>query len=277
MLRRRIRMIALDLDGTLLDSQKRLSKVNFNALQRQAEKGVEIVPTTGRFYDAMPEVIRSLPFVHYAITINGAEVFDVDNGKTIAASEIPSEKAIEIMSYLDKLPVVYDCYMDSKAWMTANMKNTIEDYLSDEHFLKMVKDLRRPVDELKKFVAEYGKDVQKMITFTQDNELRQRLLHELPQVFSDIIVSSSMDENIEINDIKANKGNAIHQLSDFLNIDIGEVMSFGDGLNDLNMIKEAGVGVAMSNANEEVLKSADYITLSNDEDGVARAIDEIVA
>ena len=71
-----VKIISLDLDGTLLDSQKRLSEENRLALEEAAERGVLIVPTTGRFFGMMPQAVRDLPFVRYAITINGAQVFD---------------------------------------------------------------------------------------------------------------------------------------------------------------------------------------------------------
>ena len=79
-----IRLITLDLDGTLLNSKKELSPENAAALQWAADQGIEIVPTTGRFYGGMPEIIRNLPYLHYAITINGAQVYDVRNDVGIA-------------------------------------------------------------------------------------------------------------------------------------------------------------------------------------------------
>lgn len=118
---RKIRIIALDLDGTLLNSNKELTPENFAALQKAADAGIEIVPTTGRFYGGMPEVIRKMPFVHYVITINGAAVYDVRKQQDIAKAEIPMQKAVEIMEYLDTLPVIYDCYMDNWGWMTRAM------------------------------------------------------------------------------------------------------------------------------------------------------------
>ena len=106
----RIGIVALDLDGTLLDSQKRLSAANRAALERAAAEGVQIVPTTGRFFGMMPAVVRDLPFVRYAITVNGAEVYDRVEDKVIAREEIPRLKAVEIMELLDGYDVIYDCY-----------------------------------------------------------------------------------------------------------------------------------------------------------------------
>ena len=89
-----VRLVALDLDGTLLDSEKRLSERNRAALEMAAAKGVHIVPTTGRFFGMMPEAIRALPFVRYAITVNGAQVYDRETDSALARAEIPVATAI---------------------------------------------------------------------------------------------------------------------------------------------------------------------------------------
>lgn len=273
---RDIRIIALDLDGTLLNSNKELTPGNLAALQKAADAGIEIVPTTGRFYGGMPEVIRKLPFVHYAITINGAAVYDVRKQQDIAKAEIPMQKAVEIMEYLDTLPVIYDCYMDNWGWMTRAMWEKAEEFAPNAHYLKMIKELRTPVPELKAHLKETGHDVQKIQFFAQDMKLHGELLQLLPSRFPETAVSTSVGNNIEINDLHANKGEAIGKLAAYLGCDISETMSFGDGLNDLSMIKAAGLGVAMANACTEVLAVADEMTLDCDHDGVAAGIEQYI-
>ncbi len=118
----RIGIVALDLDGTLLDSQKRLSDANRAALARIASEGVQVVPTTGRFFGMMPEVVRGLPFVRYAITVNGAEVYDRVEDVVVAREEIPLSEAVEVMKVLDGFDVVYDCYRNGWGWMTASLQ-----------------------------------------------------------------------------------------------------------------------------------------------------------
>ena len=272
---RKIRIIALDLDGTLLNSNKELTPGNLAALQKAADAGIEIVPTTGRFYGGMPEVIRKMPFVHYAITINGAAVYDVRKQQDIAKAEIPMQKAVEIMEYLDTLPVIYDCYMDNWGWMTRAMWEKAEKFAPNAHYLKMIKELRTPVPELKTRLKETGHDVQKIQFFVQDMKLHGELLRLLPMQFPTTAVSTSVSNNIEINDRHANKGEAIGKLAAYLGFGISETISFGDGLNDLSMIKAAGIGVAMANACTEVLAAADEMTLDCDHDGVAVGIEKI--
>ena len=269
-----IRIIALDLDGTLLNSNKELSQRNYDALAAAAAKGIQIVPTTGRFYDAMPQVIRDLPFVNYAITINGAQVRNVHTGEVLYRAEIPWQQAVEIMAFLDTLPVVYDCFMDDAAWMTASLKSRINEVTDDPHYRKMLRDLRKDVPELKAFVTERGHDVQKSQFFTMDADLRSRMLRDLPTMFPGVITSAALAPNVEINQTRANKGAALLALAQHLGCGAENVMSFGDGLNDLSMIEAAGLGVAMDNAFDEVKACAAYITDDCDHDGVATAIEK---
>ncbi|MBQ4649644.1 MAG: HAD family phosphatase [Firmicutes bacterium] len=269
-----IGIIALDLDGTLLNSEKELSPGNLAALQRAADAGWEIVPTTGRFYGGMPEVIRQLPFVHYAITINGACVEDLADGRVLYSAEIPKDQAIRIMEYMDTLPVIYDCYMSSAAWMTEALKAKVDEVVEDPRIRKMFYELRQPVPELKAFIAEGGQDVQKTQFFATDMTLRARLLEEMPKMFENIVATSSSPQNVEINNIHANKGEALLALADAIGVSREKVLAFGDGLNDVTMIKAAGVGIAMENAEAVVKEAADWVTKSCDEDGVAAGIEK---
>lgn len=265
-------IIALDLDGTLLNTNKELTSENLAALKRAADSGFEIVPTTGRFYGGMPEVIRSLPFVHYAITINGAEVADLYTSEVIYQAEIPWQQAVEIMSYLDDFPVIYDCYQGNEAFMTEDQKKNIEEMVSSPHYRKMVHELRQPVLELKQFLTDRKMGIQKTQFFTNRPEVRLRLMEELPRRFEDLCVSSSVSDNVEINQIHANKGEALIALASHLGLRRDQTIAFGDGLNDLSMLKEAGIGVAMANACPEAKELADWIAPSCDENGVAAGI-----
>ena len=267
-----IRVLALDLDGTLLDSEKRLSETNRNALAAAAAKGILVVPTTGRFFGMMPPAVRDLPFVRYAITVNGAQVYDRETDTAIVREELPLEKALAIMRYLDGFDVIYDCYQDNWGRMTQAMQEKAEEYAQCPHYTKMIREFRKPYPDLKDYLAGQGRDVQKIMLFARDPAVRDAIADELPKRFDGLAVSTSTFNNLEINVASAHKGRALERFAEHFGWTLDNCMAFGDGLNDLSMVRMAGIGVAMANAAPEVLAAADYVTLSNDEDGVAEAL-----
>ena len=279
---RDIKIISLDLDGTLLDSRKRLSDGNRAALEEAAAKGVLIVPTTGRFFGMMPQAVRDLPFVRYAITINGAQVFDREKNVAIVREESPLGMAIDIMRLLDGYDVIYDCYRSNWGWMTADLQDKAESYATDAHYVKMVREFRNPVPDLKahlKATAAEG-DVQKVMLFARNapgsDSVTRAVAEAVGERFPAIKATSSTWNNLELNIATAHKGNALRRFAEHLGYTLDNCMALGDGTNDLSMIEAAGLGVAMSNAHPEVLAAADHVTLSNDDDGVAKAIREFV-
>ena len=280
-----VRIIALDLDGTLLDSQKRLSEVNRDALARAAAKGVLVVPTTGRFFGMMPPAVRDLPFVRYAITINGAQVYDRATGAAIVREEIPLATALSVMELLDGYDVVYDCYRSNWGWMTQALQDKAADYATNEHYLRVVREFRKPVPELKahlRATASEG-DVQKIMLFARNApadgaEAPAEVLADIRRAvavgFPAIKVTSSTANNLALNIASAHKGNALKRFAEHLGLTLANCMAFGDGMNDFTMVEAAGLGVAMANAEDEVKRVAKDVTLSNDEDGVAKGIDK---
>ena len=271
-----IRLAALDLDGTLLDSAKNLSERNRAALAAAAAKGVHIVPTTGRFFGMMPEAIRALPFVRYAITVNGAQVYDRATGGALARAEIPVATAVAAMEVLDGFDCIYDCYQDNWGWMTDAMQRKADRYAPDAHYLRMIREFRRPVPDLKAYLAAKGADVQKVMLFARDAADLPAIRAALAARFPALVLTQSTPNNVEINHPLAHKGEAMRRLAEALGFGLEDCMAFGDGLNDLTMVRDAGLGVAMANAAPEVLAAAKFVAPSNDEDGVAVALERFV-
>ena len=265
-------IIVLDLDGTLLNSRKEISPANYAALERAAAAGALIVPSTGRFYSGMPEAVRSLPFVRYAITVNGAMIYDAKEDKTLYTAELDCARADQVYDYLDTLDVIYDCFQDGWGWMDRSHQEKAPEYVFEPHVLEMIYRLRNPLDNFRQTIRDRGKGLQKIQMFFRDPELRLKMLKELPQAFPDLSVTTSISNNIEINSAGADKGTALRELCRQLNLDVSRSMAFGDGLNDTSMLQAAGIGVAMENAHPDLKAVADHITDSNDSDGVAKAI-----
>jgi Cof subfamily protein (haloacid dehalogenase superfamily) len=267
-----IKLIVLDLDGTLLNSKKELSPGNYAALEQAAAKGIYVVPCTGRFFKAMPECIRSLPFLRYAIPINGAEIYDVQADRSLRSALITPEQADEIFAALDGLPVIYDCFQDGWGWMDRKFYEVCDQFEASDTAPGYIQQTRTPVENFRQVINARDRGIQKIQMFFLDQELRSKVLEELPQQFPDLNVTASLSNNIEVNSREAHKGNALLELCRYLQIDPSQTMAFGDGLNDLTMLKTAGIGVAMGNAAQQLKDVADFVTDTNDNDGVAKAI-----
>ena len=273
---RDIRLIAMDLDGTLLTTDKRLTVRNRSAMGKAAEAGIFIVPATGRIYAGLPEEIRELSFVRYLILANGAAVYDREEDRVLYRAEIPQQTALEVFDWLEGFPAIYDCYQDGQAYMTAEMLKKADRYAPSPIYLKMILSLRKPVPDLKERIRAEGRAVQKIQAFCETAEAQELVMKKTAERFPQLAVTSSIARNIEINDGRANKGAALQALCDDLGIGTKAAVAFGDGSNDLSMIRTAGIGIAMGNSVPVVLDAADRIAPGNDEDGVGRMIEELL-
>lgn len=267
-----VKLIAFDLDGTLLDRQKNIPETNLRALKAAAEAGVLLVPATGRIYTGIPEQIRTLPGARYFITINGAYAYDAVEDRNLYSSELSVDLCLRLIRYMDTLPVIYDCYQDNWGYITRSMFQRAGDFIPDPGIMKMMRELRTPVDNLAETLRQKGRPVQKMQMHFQDLAERDRQLKLVAELFPETAVSSSLPWNIEINSAGATKGQALKALCQALGIDLRDTLAFGDGTNDLDMIRTAGIGVAMGNGAEEVKAAADWIAPYNDDAGVAAGI-----
>lgn len=270
-----IKLIALDLDGTLLDSRKRLSEANRQALSRCVENGIWVVPCTGRAVDGVPSEVKDIPGVRYAITTNGAVIYDMKEDAVLDTRMLPWELALEILHFLDVHHVMYDPYIDRRGITEPRFFENLSAYGLSPELQKMVKMTRDIHPNIIEYVKKSHKPVEKINLFFPDMEERARLRAELEKR-DDILVTSSITNNLEINAPGATKGEAIHRLAAHLGIDVKQTMAVGDGENDFTMIRMAGVGVAMKNGSNELQAAADYITDTNDESGVASAINRLI-
>ena len=269
------KLIAFDLDGTLLDDEKRIPPENVRALEAAAARGWVPVPATGRIVRGIPEPVKALPGVRYFIVSNGAGVYDAAEDRLLYRGDVPLELALRCYEYMDTLPVIYDCYQNESGWMTRSMYENCAPYFPTEpHMLEIVKRLRVPVDDLKETLRQRGEPLQKLQMFFKPEDLdeRERQLRRIPELFPELVATTSVSNNIEINSVNAGKDKALLALAEHLGIRREDTVAFGDGTNDLAMLRAAGLGVAMANADPKVKAAADEITGSNNDAGVARVV-----
>ena len=272
---RNIKLIALDLDGTLLNMEKKVPQGNYHALKECEKAGSHIVPATGRGVGGIPPMIRELPGANYAITTNGAVVADLKNNKAIKTCGLSNEMIQRILNIAKKYHSATDPFIDGRAITEPASIDHMDEFGLSPEMQKLIRDTREVVPNVMEYVKTTGAEAEKVNIFMADLEEREVLRKELMAI-PELSISSSMYNNLEVNAKGADKGSALLWLADYLGIDREETMSFGDGENDIPMIQAAGIGVAMENALDTVKAAADMITLKNDEDGVAAAIRKII-
>ena len=269
-----MKILALDLDGTLLNCEKVVSPRNYAALQKAAEQGDWVVPATGRALKAIPEQVLSFPFVRYVISINGANVSDIRRQQTLLCAEIPKKRALELIEFSARYDAMYDCYWQNTGWVDRDFLERVRYYNADEEVVQLIQKTRAPVENLHDFIQSRAETVQKVQLCFRDMEERSVAAKEIAAQFPDIAVTSSFRNNLELNWKNADKGNALHFLADYLHVPIEDTIAFGDSSNDLAMLAAAGTSVAMGNAAPEVQAVCDYVTCSNEDDGVAAFLEQ---
>ena len=274
------KLLAFDLDGTLLRDDKTLPEENLRALEAAAARGMVLLPATGRILRGVPEQLRALPFIRYYIVSNGAALVDTATGETLYRADIPLELALRVYDYLDTLPVIYDCYQDETGWMSREMYERCAPYFAQEpEIFRLVERLRIRVEDFKGTLRQSGRPLQKLqIYFLPEDEAeRRRQLQRIPALFPELAATTSVSNNIELNSIEATKGKAMLALAERLGVPAEETLAFGDGSNDISLLRAAGLGVAMANSMPELLAAADRVTGSNNEAGLAKALSALLS
>ncbi|MCD8020229.1 MAG: Cof-type HAD-IIB family hydrolase [Clostridiales bacterium] len=268
-----IRLIGFDLDGTLLTTNKEVTPHTKEVLETCIQQGKEVLPATGRVWTGIPTVLREMEGMHYVIASNGASVVDISTGEPVYTNGIAWERALEVFDVLEQYDTFYDAYALGNGWCEKRFYDNVGNYSISPHIEKLVLVSRTRIDDLRAWVREHKAPIEKINMFFKEEENRQKAFRELGEI-PDLKVTCSLSNNLEINNYTCNKGDALMGLAKFLKIDPEQTMACGDGNNDLEMVQMAGVGVAMENGVESVKAAADYVTGTNDEEGVAKAIEK---
>ncbi|GHH96815.1 Cof-type HAD-IIB family hydrolase [Neobacillus kokaensis] len=235
-----IKLIALDMDGTLLRNNHEISEANRKAIKEAQEKGVKVVLSTGRSYQTCHPHADALGLDSYLVTVNGSEVWD-ENRQLIRRTVMKPE-------YIERMWGLAKQYKTS-FWAINTERNWRDEMPEDLNSVEWMK---------------FG--------FHINDEAALKTIYEQLVEGDEFELSNSAPNNIEVNCKGINKARGLELVCSMLGIEMNNVMAVGDSLNDLIMIKEAGIGVAMGNAQDTLKQAADWITSSNEEDGVAKAI-----
>lgn len=272
---RTIRMIGVDLDGTLLNSEKQLTAYTREVLKKAIEQEVAVVVATGRPFSGVPDELKHFPGMRYALTANGARILDMQKQKVVYENLLSGEIAEKVIDILKRHHAIHEFFVDGVGYMNEDGLKSVYAYFEDPHMAEYLQSTRIPVKDVKEKLQTMKCEVDKLQGIFRNQKDKQEALEEL-NTLSGIVVTAAMDNNLEINKEGTNKGLGLLQLGKSLGISREEIMACGDGGNDVEMLKEVGFAIAMANAYDPVKTAADFVTVSNDEDGVAKAIERFV-
>lgn len=271
----KIKLLALDMDGTTLkDDHITISEQNLKSIQKAIDSGIIFVPATGRMKNHYPNALFTLTDWKYGITSNGAAVYDFESGQLVSSEFMETELMFSLLDLLDEYHLFYEVYCSGSSFIDEWKLNCLEEYGVTEQEKQFLKGKCHGVDDLREFLKKPESNAEKIYIPYINPSIHQEIYEKLSQF--PVAITSSVDTNLEVNSLGANKGNALRKLCEELSVRSEEVMAIGDNNNDIDMLRFAGISVAMENGEEKTKASADYITLSNEEDGVSAAIEKFL-
>lgn len=263
------KLIALDMDGTILKEDKTISIETQNAIQSAKAKGVKVVLSSGRPMVGLKKYLNQLNLIDkddYAVAYNGALIQNTQTGEVIAKTPMIMEDLRYLYSLSKELKVNIHLLTENSC-MTPKW-NHYSQYEADENGIPL---------KIADFDNLDPETTIVKIMFIDEEGILSPAISKLPKVvYKKYTVVRSAPFYLEFLDKSVNKGNGVELLANSLGIKREEVICVGDAGNDVHMIKYAGLGVAMGNAFPEIKEIADYITLTNEEHGVAHVINKFI-
>lgn len=271
-----IRLIAFDMDGTVLDDHKKILPQTRAVLERLAKQGIEIVPATGRPFCGLSPEIERLQGVRYVITCNGAGIYEKATGKCLMEDSISLASFLPMLEEIEPLPVMADPFLKGEAFMNEKNRPLVEKMRISEELKEYIRTSRTLVPNLAEYLRGRGDDVEKLtINFVESDTGEMQGYDEVVDIirkYPEMNIVSGGIRNVEITKGGVSKASALLWLGEYLGIPPEEMIAFGDSGNDSEMLRAAGIGVAMENAENETKEAADFVTLSNTENGIVYAL-----
>lgn len=268
----KIKLAMIDLDGTIVLDNNQLAKNVEQGIDYLAEQGVEIVVATGRFYDAIPDFFLNHEKINYIVSSNGALIYDNREKKDLEINPIDFKQASEIVKIAfhkanNGFIVTTNGTLRDKKMYEKHIKNNPNYVYTYRPNLTLVDDM-----------VDYFKNNEltiKKIHFDFDDLETRNALYDQFKLIDSINTVSSTNNNIEITSKEASKGSALHYLKDYLKLSKEQVLAIGDSENDMSMLEEAGIAVAMGNSSLTVQAVSDIVTSPADEAGFYKAIKKV--
>ncbi len=285
------KLVAIDLDGTMLNQYGVVTENTKEVIKKTIQKGTEVIIASGRPIDSIKTIAKEIGSEKYFIAGNGALIYDIQKEEIIYDKFLPRQKVLEIIKICEENSISYNVYTDQTILATALKYNVL--YYQKENLKKEESKQTKIsiIENIYEYVKNKKEDKFLKITICDDNQtVFQSIIRKLRKIdgievldvshMSRKTIKQGTEEKTieyyytEITMKNVDKWGAIQYLMEKLNIAREEVIAIGDNVNDKKMIQEAGLGIIMAKSTPEVTQIADYVTDSNNEEGVAKALEK---
>lgn len=275
MIKNKVKLLALDLDGTVLTSNNTLSDEVKAAIQRAIDAGIEVVAASGRPFCSMPKEILSMDGIRYIIASNGAAVYDVNKNR-VRSVTLRESDVIKLLKLTEDYDLIWEAFLDGETCTDKRYYDDPVKYGCHEAYVEYVQSSRGCSDDMRGYIFERKDKLDSVEIVCSNKELREEIRAKLEDNLDTVYITSSSADFIEFMDRDATKSNAVRFICERENIDINDTAACGNADNDVDMIAQAGVGAAVKNATKSCLEAADIVVDSNDKNGVKQLIEKLL-
>ena len=270
-----IRLLALDIDGTILTKEKKLTDRTKTAIESATDAGITVALVTGRPFHGIPDELISLKGLRYVISSNGAVMTDLVQCVCLRIANLDPEPALEITDMLRKLDLVYAVFVDGIGYCELEPFKRHIEMIDNPGLEAYIRKSRRITYDMNRVIGSSKNGVENIWFIAHEQAERDELNREINEKWNVRTVLTGMVD-VEIGSPEADKGLSLSKLAEYLSVDKSGIMAIGDNDNDIGMLKAAGIAVAMGNADDEVKRIADIISDDNNSDGAAKVIEQII-
>ena len=274
-----IRLLALDVDGTLFTEDGTITPASIAAIKQAQQAGITVIIATGRDFDAVPWEQLSEVSLPYVVTTNGSAVYRIADRTCLYEECIPNAQAEEIFSYLLTKHIYMEVFMDGKGYVPKQLVPIAHELPLPEHIIQLILNKQNVLPDILAFVRQGAKIQKGTLNFVRlaDGTLQDREdIRQFLERMGGLNIVNGGYNNLEFNKAGVDKSLGIRYICELLDIPMEAVAAVGDSENDLEMLRQAGLGIAMGNALDSVKAQADAVTASNEEEGVALAVAAIL-
>lgn len=275
MIKNDVRLLALDLDGTVLRSNNTLADEVKASVEAAIAHGIEVVVASGRPYISMPKEILAIEGINYVVASNGAAVYD-GSGRRVISMPMKSDDVLRLLRLTEDYDLIWEAFLEGETCTDRRYYEDPVSYGCSEAYVDYVRSSRGCSNDMRGYILSHADCLDSVEFVCSDAALREPLRRMLERELDGLYITSSSADFVEFMDKNATKSNAVRSICKLESIPLINTAACGNADNDVDMIAQAGLGAAVKNATRRCLDAADITVSSNNDHGVKELIEMII-